>query len=549
MPGLLVVDDEALVRSTVASIVARGQLDVGPILEAGDGSEAIDLARRARPDIMLIDVKMPGIDGLEATRVIRSEQPDIQVILLSAYDEFAFAQQAVRLGAVDYLLKPVRPATLLETLTRTRDSVARARLHQREASQASGRLRDTLPLAEAKLVHDLVSGMVVDHDVVHRVLDHLGRQIVHPAVFLVDIDQAYWALQGMPRTQLDSLCAMLPEAVRQAIPFPDTALVAQVRRGVVAAIVATHARLDSIDKLRSLGHAIRYTVKMRAQVIATRHFEQPDSPVTATVGVGSTADGLAAIALSYAEAEHAQRYRLYLGRDAVIHIDDVRVIERGTRAYPLEVERHLLMAARSGDRDTSRRDMAQLMDHLLQVPEESPDVLHTRFTELTVLLSRAALEAGAPQAEVLRSSQRQLAKLVILESREDIQQWALDALDVFLALAETAGQRDHVLSRAIEYIQEHHSRTNLLLSDVAEAVHLSPSHLGHLFRLRHGVSFIRYLTDLRIEKAKQLLASTDLTIAAIAGLVGYDDATYFHRVFRRVTGLTPTAYRQHLLAE
>ncbi len=545
MPGLLVVDDEALVRSTVATIVTRGNLDVGPIMEAGDGSEAIILARRTRPDIMLIDVKMPGIDGLEATRVIRSEQPDIQVILLSAYDEFAFAQQAVRLGAVDYLLKPVRPATLLDTLSRTRESVAREKTRQREASQAHGQLRDTLPLAEARLVHDLISGMAADHDVVHRVLEHLGRQIVQPAVVLVDIDQAYWALQGMPQPQLDSLCAMLPDAVRQAIPFPDASLVAQVRRGVVAAIVTTHARLDTVDKLRSLGHAIRYTVKMRAQVIAARHFAQPSSSVTATVGVGGTADSLAAIALSYAEAEHAQRYRLYLGRDSVIHIDDVRAIERETRAYPLDVERHLLMAARTGDRETSRDDMTQLMDYLLQVPNDSPDALHARFTELTALLSRAALEGGAPQAEVLRTSQHQLAALVILESREDIQQWALDCLEAFLSLAEITSQRDHVLQRATEYIQQHYARTNLMLSDVAEAVHLSPSHLGHLLRLRHGVSFIHYLTDLRVEKSKQLLANTDLTIAAIASQVGYDDATYFHRVFRRVSGMTPTSFRQH----
>ncbi len=546
MPGLLVVDDEALVRSTVAMIVSRGQLDVGPILEAGDGSEAIALARRARPDILLIDVKMPGIDGLEATRVIRSEQPDIQVILLSAYDEFAFAQQAVRLGAVDYLLKPVRPATLLETLSRTKDQVVREKNRQREAHQASGRLRDTLPLAEAKLVHDLVSGMVIDHDVAHRVLDHLGRQIVKPVVFLVDIDQAYWALQGMSRAQLDSLCAMLPDAVRQAIPFPDAYLVAQVRRGVVAAIVSAHERLDTIDKLRSLGHAIRYTVKMRAQVIATRHFDQPDSSMTATVGIGSTADGLPAISLSYAEAAHAQRYRLYLGRDAVIHIDDVRAIERSTHVYPLDLERHLLTATRTGDHETSRQSMARLMDDLLHAPAKSPDVLHTRFTELTALLSRAALEAGAPQAEVLQSSQRQLAKLVILESREDIHRWALECLEAFLDLAEGAGLRDNVLQRAIEFIQQNYMRPSLLLGDVAEAVHLSPSHLGHLFSLRRGMSFVHYLTDLRVEKAKHLLSTTDLTIATIAGMVGYDDATYFHRVFRRATGLTPTAYRQHL---
>jgi len=123
MTSLLIADDTPIIRSTIAHIVERDQLDFYPVVEAKDGAEAVELARRIKPDLILIDIKMPGLDGLQASAIIRAELPSTKIIFLTAYDEFSYVQQALKLGAVDYLLKPIRPGNLTAILSKFHDQI------------------------------------------------------------------------------------------------------------------------------------------------------------------------------------------------------------------------------------------------------------------------------------------------------------------------------------------------------------------------------------------------------------------------------------------
>jgi len=250
MPGLLIADDEAPVRSAITSIMARGGLDLGVIVEACNGEEAISLARRMRPSIVLMDVKMPGLDGLEATRTIRAEYPSTRIIILTAYDEFSFAQEALKLGTVDYLLKPVRPATLIEVLSRVQAQIHREERHLREMEKTHSRLQDTLPLAETRLVQDLINGTVGAREFIDRVLGYLGKTICWPAVLVIDIDNFCSAVKGMDSEHLDRFCVLLTDIVRRAMSDPEHTLMGHIRQGVVVAIVSTDRRLTTVDAMR-----------------------------------------------------------------------------------------------------------------------------------------------------------------------------------------------------------------------------------------------------------------------------------------------------------
>ena len=125
MPGLLVADDMPIVRATVAKIVTDENLALSPVAEACNGEEAVSLARQMRPDIVLMDIKMPGMDGFEAASTIHSEQPDTKIVMLSAYDEYSFVRRAFKLGVIDYLLKPIRPTELLSFLMELQTQIRR----------------------------------------------------------------------------------------------------------------------------------------------------------------------------------------------------------------------------------------------------------------------------------------------------------------------------------------------------------------------------------------------------------------------------------------
>lgn len=126
MSGLLIVDDTPIIRATIRRAVARQGIGFDPVVEARNGAEAIAFACRDRPEVVLMDIKMPGIDGLEAAARIRAQVPHAQLVFLTAYDEFAYVQRALKLGAADFLLKPIRPARLVEILLALRARAAEA---------------------------------------------------------------------------------------------------------------------------------------------------------------------------------------------------------------------------------------------------------------------------------------------------------------------------------------------------------------------------------------------------------------------------------------
>ncbi len=529
MPGLLVADDMAIVRSTVAQLVAREKLmSLHPVTEACNGQEAVSLASQMQPDIVLMDVKMPGLDGLQAAAAICTEHPATKVIMLTAHNEFSLAQQALKLGAADYLLKPVRPAKLVATLLQVQAQIDQERQRDLEAEEVQNRLRQTLPMIEDSLVKNLVFGLVLDRGLLAEALNQLGKTISWPAVIVVDVD-------GFNSTGADELrhwCGMLTAIVRQSVANPARSLIGQSEPGRVVGIISTDNALTAVDQMRELGHIIRRAVETK-------------TPLTVTVSLGRCYPDLESVPRSYAEASLAKRRKAHHGGNTVVHIDDLHPLNANRNLpYPLQLERDLLDSVRLGQSQASLKLMTTMVDYLLGQPEKSHGAMYNHFVEIMALLSRAAIDAGVPVAEILDLSHHQLRELSPLPGAAEIRSWTLNCLTELMAAIQVVTQSKDVVQQAITYIHQNQHRSDISLKEVAGVVNLSPSHLASLFKTKVGVSYIKYLTSLRLEQAKKLLRTTDLTIAAVAEAVGYQTPTNFYRLFQRETGMTPAAYRQ-----
>ncbi len=174
MPSLLVVDDTPIIRSAIAQVVRRSAPEIEEAYEAANGIEAVELARRNRPEIVLMDIKMPGLDGLQASAAIKAELPATRIVILSAYDEFSYVQGALKLGAVDYLLKPVRPAKLLELLAQLCADL------RAEAERAVG----------AALSAEAVGPAAPPQDPVQQALDYIRQNHQRPDISLNAVAEA-----------------------------------------------------------------------------------------------------------------------------------------------------------------------------------------------------------------------------------------------------------------------------------------------------------------------------------------------------------------------
>ncbi len=533
MPGLLVADDAEIIRSTVARVVAREkQLGLFPVVQARNGEEAVDLAQQMEPDVLLMDIKMPGLDGLQAAAIIRAEFPNAKLIILTAYDEFPYAQEALKLGAVDFLLKPVRPAKLIELLSQVQAQIRQERAHLEEVAETKTRLQKTLPMVEASLIESLISGLTPEGTSNEELLEYLGKTIVWPVVVVARINRFGASVQGMSAEELQDFYNSLTEVMRREMPEPGRSLVGFSRPGRVIAIVSTAQELDPSDRLRKMGESISQAIKNEISV-------------KVTVGIGNRYEELESVPRTYAEASLASRHNANQDECAVISIEDVQKLHHAKGVpYPVQLEQKLLDNVRLGQSQASAKLMNDIVDYLMFQSKMSSEALYNRLAELMTLVSRAAIEAGGEAAQVLDLSHRQTRALAERQTAREIRGWALNSLAELLATIQPASSNKDPVQQAIEYIHENYDRSDISLKYVASAVNLSSSYLASLLKDRLGTSYVKYLTTLRIEQAKKLLRTTDTTISAIAYRVGYPNPTNFYRLFQRETGMTPAVYRQ-----
>ncbi len=528
MPGLLVADDTPIVRSTVTHIVAQEKLGIQPVIEAGNGEEAVELARQVRPDIVLMDIKMPGLDGLQAAAIIRQELPATKIIILTAYDEFPYVQKALQLGAIDFLLKPVRPAKLAEVLIQAWAQVQAERQQQQEVVATRTYLQKTLPMIEATLVDQLIRGLTTDRVAIEVSLKHLGKKISWPAVLVADVD----SMEALgPDEAANPLADLTPRMLGEAGTF----LVGYSAPGRVIAIVSTDHNLAAVDQMRQLGTVIQRALEARLGL-------------SVVVGLGRRYTDLGSIPLSYAEASLACRHRVCREKQPVIHIDDINSINcREKLAYPVQLEREILDKVRQAEVKACGDLLNQMLDYLVYQFRQRPEIIRNRLAELMALVARTVMEVGAVEVDVLDLSHQLTTNLSTLTGVVEMRAWAHRSLtELTAATSAPTAARGDAAQLAVDYIHQHQQRPDLTLNEVAEAVNLSSSHLAHLLKERLGVSYKSYLTSLRIEAAKRLLRTTDLTITAIAEAAGYQNTTNFYRLFQRETGLTPAAYRRSL---
>ncbi|MFN8456155.1 MAG: response regulator [Anaerolineae bacterium] len=521
MSSLLVADDTPLIRSTIAHVVAQSKPEFYPVFEASSGTEAVELARQTKPDIILMDIKMPGLDGLQASAIIRAELPTTRIIILTAYDEFPYVQRAIKLGVVDYLLKPIRPATLAEILTQLHQQIEAERRQIREAVETKSYLEKTLPVVETSLVDRLVHGLDTDKTALETSLKYLGKTISWPAVLIAEVD-------SFETTKPESASGLFTEIAPQVLGETKTFLVGFSAPKRVIAIVSTDPSRPVIEQMRQLGDVIYHTLATKLGL-------------TVTIGLGHHYPDLASIPLSYAEASLACRH----GTGRVVHIDDVEDTHIQSKpAYPVQLEHKLLDSVRLGEAKTATMLLNDILDHLMYQFRERPDIIRSRLSELMALVARTIIGAGAAETDVLDLSHEQITALLATEEMGDMRTWALSSLAELITIIPaftTAGE--NMVQQTLNYVQQNYHNPTISLSEVARAVSLSPSHLAHLLKERMGMSYKHYLTRVRIEAAKKLLRTTNLTIQAVAEAVGYQNVTNFYRLFQRETGVTPAAYR------
>lgn len=522
MLKVLIVDDEVLERKAVAKILKSSSEDVTVIGEAPNGRKAIEMAEELRPDIIFMDIKMPGIDGVQAVKEIKKFDMDIRFIMVSAFNTFEYAKEVMQQGVREYILKPSRKQDILESLGRVADEIRTERKKTEEQQSLRENLNRAVSIAQKEWVSSLLMNQVQD-----ITFDEwgqlLGVEIISGHVMLFSLQPA--GKSEFTISEKQSWFSWLRDTLKSVVKKHEI-MIGPITETQVPVLFLTSEKLH---------------FKTNAQLICEsliNFFKKDGLSGELGIGIGHPYAHAQELNKSYHEAVLALEQLAKTPNQKYLICDKKgSAFEKPSVSHLLEMEKKLLDAVRQGDVN----QVSFIIDSLEAKFESSNDLkaplVKKSFSELFILISRMLHDLGVKNDGAPSFDNLEDIGLIIDEGKKHL-----------LAVVQhvQVWRNNHakgMLHKAKEYIEKHYADA-ITLESVAEYVELSPFYFSKLFKDRFGLTFIDYLTEIRIKHAKEEMVDPAKSLKEICYSIGYKDPNYFSRVFKKATGLSPTEYRK-----
>lgn len=521
---IFLVEDEIVTREGIRDSIDWEGAGLRWCGEAPDGELALSLIEAEMPDILITDIKMPFMDGLELSRIVRARLPQTRIVILSGHDEFRYAQQAIQLGVTDYLLKPVGTQELLDVLTRIRRQIEDERRQVERIQNLQDQVKQSASILRQQFLLDLVSGHYSATDAIARAaalqIDLVARWYLAVSVRCdVIIEAPYLArLETYHRVR---------QCVADLLAERDDVL-------LIAKDIEETGLLVSGEDAEAIQRTAQH---LSSSVIALL---QPEPSLALAIGVGRPVERVGAIPQSFLDACDAARtqIRKLAPSRGGISFSPQQLLALDPTA--------ILTFLRRGELQGLN---AFLSTHLSIVDTEDPNlraVIDFLVTDMLVAIANFVQDLGGTVDAVIPVRATLEPILAGIDSVATLQRFMQELLTKALLERDRHTNRTlAMIEHAKRFVATHLASEELTLQTAAAAVGWSPNHLSAVFSRETGMTFVEYVTGERIERAMTLLRTTSLSTHEIAQCVGYHNPRYFFTVFKKATGQSPGEYRQN----
>ena len=520
MIKVVIADDEARICQLIKVLVDWDALGMEIAGIASNGIEALMMVRKERPDILITDIRMPFMDGLELCRILTDRLPAARFVVFSGFDAFEYAKQAIQMNVVEYILKPINADELSAVLRRLKEQLDRERAERRNVELLRSRYMENLPILRELFYANLLDGHIEP-----------GTERERAAHLDIDLQGEEWAV-GLAYIGSDRRDALSTLSIQNLLEETLTAdrCKLSLYNDWVAVIVSLTESFTIYDLIRVLD---------RVCTLAASYLG-----LTLTVGVGAPCKELSGMARSAAEARTALEYRSMVGRGQVIYIGDLEPDGGQVLTFEEADERTLTAAVRLGS-EQEVRDAAAALAGKIREANPSAGQYNLFLMELVTHLMKMTRRSGVGVEEVFGTGFSLPIQDSALPSLEELEDWCAERYLRLRTLirrrqTDSAGQ---TVETAKEYIRQHYAESDLSVEKLCAYLHLSSTYFSTLFKRETGTSFTAYVTTVRMEAAAEAIRGTEEKTYLIAQRCGYEDPNYFSYVFKRHFGVTPTKYR------
>lgn len=526
---ILVADDEGIVIDSMRFIIEKEFGGECELHTAKTGRGAIEEAEAFRPDIAIMDIQMPGINGIDAMKEMRENNANLVFIVMSAYDKFDYAQQAIKLGVQEYITKPMDRKKVVAAIRRAMEQVRRDKEKRSNELMVREKLETVIPILENGLIYNILLKDPYPQDIEN-----------YKTLLEIDSDYAYMMAlvsgdeqEGAHMTNAVGTGVTLQkryQEIRDIIKeyFPESAVGGVMANRIAIfvpykeRILEYNERIELIEKCRRLVRRLRTAFNIRFRM-----------------GMGNVTM-LTDMSLSYSDALKA----LNLSTSSVAHADDLQLGCDYDADYPSEVERMLFDAVDKGDVDSSLSVAGTFFDWM--VAHDESDMTNTRLKSLEFVLraEKTAYESGGMTYH-FDSRRDYLPAVLNAQDASALREWFIFKISEAArnVMTKQDEKSNNDIKTAKDYIEKNFDK-NISLDDVSRVVNISPYYFSKLFKEETGENFIDYLTNLRIGRAKELLKKGELSMKEICNEIGYADPNYFSRTFKKNVGVSPTEFKE-----
>lgn len=535
MLKVFLVEDEIIIRNGVKNNIPWEQEGFTFVGEAGDGELAWPLIKQTKPDILITDIRMPFMDGLELSGLVRKELPDTKIIILSGYSEFDYAKQAINLGVANYLLKPISGEKLLEAVKQVADIIREERAQTLLVEQYRLENGENVKVEKIRLFEQIVAGTATTREILDR-----GE--------ILELDLAAPFYTVLLLKLVDSGESMDSSAqVMEASEKVDEAIMKNPEFFAVERGLEGLAILMKSEEERQAGTQLM-NLEKEIQEILTQYPE-----VSYFGGAGETVQRMRDIRRSYIGASKAFASRFFTEKNRFLTVEQIRELKpAGMKDMSLKsvdaskINRKLVEDfLKSGLEEETKNFVEEYFKNIGHENYESLMFCHYLIVDMNLCASHFLESIGIDSA-LLPAQCRDVGEFAdSLQCEEGMISYVTKLFTETIRLRDKSSRNKYMelITAAQKIILENFQNNEFSMNQAAAMVNLSPGYFSTLFRQETGVSFVEHLTGIRLEKAKALLMCTNMRSSEIAYEVGYKDAHYFSYIFKKVCGCTPKEYR------
>ncbi|WP_320129001.1 response regulator [uncultured Sphaerochaeta sp.] len=531
---ILLVDDETPVREGIRDRTPWEAYGFSIVGEAGNGIEALEIIDELHPDVVITDIRMPYLDGMELIKQIRYSYPPITIIILSGYDEFTYAQQAIRYDVSEYVLKPVSVEDICKLLERTAKRLDEDIIRMQDQNRLKNAYQQALPLIKEKFLVSLLTSVhqVSDDSFIAKAKEYgydlAGDEFV-VATFETDHKMENDPLQAMAMLQI-------AEEVLHKDQGPN---VFQFENQIIAIFTGNSFNQKHYDS-NFMKKTFRQVEQLHAYL--SKYFTFP-----IPIGLGTLGHTPSTIALSYRQALAALNYSSFYPDQNILYISDLEKPNAKLEKNNFETLcSNFIISVKMG----SEEQMIENVDKLFgeQVALLSIERLQSYILGILSALNELVVEYSYSLSDFNDDQETRnfFSEIGTLTTLGKARRWFSRLAGNIQTTISGQRQNSHIqfVEQAKALINTHFQETGFGLDEVCDSIGISPSYFSTTFKRETGFSFVQYLTNTRLSRAKELLIKTEDKTYEIARAIGFTEPNYFSFCFKRYEGCSPSQYRQ-----